>query len=71
MTSDGADRIEALETALAHAEAAIDDLSDVVRSQTAELDELRRDFGKLTRTLQAMMEDQEESAPADQRPPHY
>lgn len=65
------DRIEALEIALAHAEAAIEDLSEMVQRQTAELDALRRELGKTTRTIEAMLEDGEEAAPADQTPPHY
>lgn len=68
MTSD---RIEGLETALAHAEAAVEDLSDVVRAQGAEIEALRREVGRLTRTMAAMLEDVEEAAPANQKPPHY
>ncbi|MEO1613283.1 MAG: SlyX family protein [Pseudomonadota bacterium] len=69
MTSD---RIEALEIALAHAEASIEDLSEVAQRQGAEIEALRRDIGKLTRTLEAMLEDREDDAPqADRKPPHY
>ena len=48
MTSD---RIEALEEALAHQEAAVQDLSEVVHAQGVEIEALRREIGKLTRTL--------------------
>ena len=68
MTSD---RIEALEAHVAHQEAAIDDLSDMVRRQGEELDALRREIGKLTRTLEAMLQGGEEAPPANQPPPHY
>ena len=72
MTSDSASgRIEALETALAHAEAALEDLSDMVRAQGEEIDALRRELGRLSRALQAALEDQGDASPADQRPPHY
>lgn len=70
MTSDS--RIEALEIALAHAEAAVEDLSGEVTRQGAEIDALRREIGKLTRTMEAMLDDRDEEAPpANQRPPHW
>ena len=66
------DRTEALEVALAHAEAAIEDLSEEIRRQGSEIDQLRREIGKLTRTMAAMLEDREDDAPpADQPPPHW
>lgn len=65
------DRIEALETALAHAEAAIEDLSDVIREQGAEIEQLRRELGRLTRSLETMIEEGQDAPPANQRPPHY
>ena len=68
MTSE---RTEALETALAHAEAAIEDLSDEVRRQGDEIDLLKRRLERLTRTMETMMEDAEEAPPAHQPPPHY
>ena len=69
MTSE---KIEALEIALAHAEASIEDLSEVAQRQGGEIEGLRREVGKLTRTLEAMLEDRDEDAPPpDQKPPHY
>lgn len=41
------DRLTAAETALAHAEAAIEDLSDEVRRQAAEIDALKREIRRL------------------------
>ncbi|MEM8753194.1 MAG: SlyX family protein [Pseudomonadota bacterium] len=68
MTSD---RIEALEAAVAHAEAAIEDLSEVARRQSEEIDALRRELGKLVRTLEAALEEAPPSPEADRPPPHY
>ncbi|MEW5726607.1 MAG: SlyX family protein, partial [Pseudomonadota bacterium] len=41
------DRLTAAETALAHAEAAIEDLSEEVRRQAAEIDTLKREIRRL------------------------
>lgn len=65
------ERIEALEVALAHAEAAVEDLSETVQSQWAEIDALKRDVAKLTRSLEAALEGDDDAPPVDQRPPHY
>ena len=54
MTSD---RIQALETVVAHQEAAIEDLSETVQAQWAEIERLTRELGKLTRSLEALVED--------------
>ncbi|MEM7268105.1 MAG: SlyX family protein [Pseudomonadota bacterium] len=65
------DRIQALEEALAHQEAVSEDLSDVVQKQGEEIALLRREIGKLTRSLEALAAD--DGAPTDhiQKPPHY
>ncbi|MEM7523044.1 MAG: SlyX family protein [Pseudomonadota bacterium] len=68
MTSD---RFEAIETAVAHAEAMIDDLSSVIQAQGAEIDALTRKIAKLSRTLEAALERADEDPPANQPPPHY
>ena len=66
------DRIEALEEALAHAEKAIEDLSDEAIRQAAEIDRLTRQIAKVTRTIEAMAEDDGDDAPpVDQPPPHW
>lgn len=68
------DRIEALEIALTHAEAAVADLSDACREQWREIDLLRKEIGKLTRTMEAFARaaSEEKGAPdPNQRPPHY
>ncbi|MEM7547738.1 MAG: SlyX family protein [Pseudomonadota bacterium] len=72
MTSDAASRIEALEIALSHAEAAIEDLSATARAQWDEIDNLKRDVIRLSRRLEAAMEADEGDTPAaDSPPPHY
>ncbi|MBD3764125.1 MAG: SlyX family protein [Rhodobacterales bacterium] len=65
------DRVQALEERVAHLLRAVDDLSDVVARQGAQID-------RLTRRVQMLMERAAEaeamagSAPAaDQRPPHW
>mgnify|MGYP000365582237 CR=1 FL=1 len=65
------DRLEALEIALAHQEAAVEDLSEIVQRQWAEIDGLKREIGRLTRTLEAAMEGDDDAPPANQPPPHY
>lgn len=64
---------EALEIALAHAEANIEDLSTELRRQGEEMDALRREMGRLTRTMEAMMADRDEGdvPEANQPPPHW
>ncbi|MGB0504699.1 MAG: SlyX family protein [Pikeienuella sp.] len=70
MTSD---RIDTLETHIAHQEAAIEDLSETVQAQWLEIDALKRAVGKLNRTLEAMAmaAGDDDTPPADQPPPHY
>jgi uncharacterized coiled-coil protein SlyX len=59
MTDD--DRLMAAETALAHAEQAIDDLSQVVQAQAGEINALRRDLGRLEAVLARLMDGDDES----------
>ncbi len=59
MTDD--DRLTAAETALAHAEQAIDDLSQVVQAQAGEIATLRRDLGRLEAVLARLMDGDDES----------
>ncbi len=69
----GSERIEALEMALAHAEAEIEGLSETCRAQWREIDALKAEIGRLTRSLQAMIDEAEgrDAPPAHQKPPHY
>lgn len=50
----GDDRLDRLEMALAHAELAISDLSEVVASQTRELEALRRENRVLHRRVERL-----------------
>lgn len=50
------DRLTAVETALAHAEAAIEDLSQEVRRQEGEMEAMRRDLRRLYGLLQRLEE---------------
>ncbi|MEX2520225.1 MAG: SlyX family protein [Paracoccaceae bacterium] len=72
---DALDRIEALEIALAHAEAISLDLSDACAAQWREIEALRGEIGKLTRTVEALLAAGDEAAGGggaeDQPPPHY
>lgn len=65
------DRLVALETALAHADAEIAELAEIARAHWAEIERLKAEIGKLTRSLEAMLEDRGDEAPADAKPPHY
>jgi SlyX protein len=64
------DRTEALEERVSHLIRAVEDLSDVVARQAAEIDRLTR----LTRLLAEREAEREaglDPAPANQRPPHW
>ncbi|MGB0926054.1 MAG: SlyX family protein [Pikeienuella sp.] len=68
MTSD---RIDALEEHIAHQQMTIDELQDVSQAQWAEIENLKRQLGKLTRSLEAMVEGDDDAPPVDTPPPHY
>jgi uncharacterized coiled-coil protein SlyX len=62
------DRLDALEAALAHAEAAIDDLSDMVRLLSGDIEALKVENALLRRRLRRLEEpegDEEESRTRD------
>jgi SlyX protein len=64
------DRIEILEERIAHLTRAVEDLSDVVTRQSAEIDRLTR----LTQLLAEREADREaagDAPAANQRPPHW
>ena len=64
------DRIEDLETRIAHLTRAVEDLSDVVARQASELDRLLRLTQLLT--LREAERDAEGGSPdANQKPPHW
>lgn len=65
------DRLTELEIALAHAERAVEELSDVVREQAARVAVLERQVAALAARLGAVEEGGGAVPPADQRPPHW
>lgn len=52
------DRLQAAEVALAHAEAAIEDLSEEVRRQGVEIDALKADIRRLHGLIQRLQDDE-------------
>lgn len=66
------DRIESLETMVAHLTRSVDDLSDVVARQSREISLLMRRVGMLMEREAEREADGSNSIPlADQRPPHW
>lgn len=66
------DRIEALETALAHLTRVVEDLSEVTARQAQEIASLTRRLGLLMEREAEREMDAGGSVPlADQRPPHW
>ena len=65
--SDMSNRIEILETRLAHQEKTISDLSDMVTSQWRKIEMLERQLRQLNEEMQTM---DSSSVPVD-KPPHY
>ncbi|MDO9527305.1 MAG: SlyX family protein [Gemmobacter sp.] len=66
------DRIEALETALAHLTRAVEDLSEVVVRQEAEIATLvRRQRALIERQAERELDSGASIPLADQRPPHW
>ncbi|SCX99850.1 SlyX family protein [Paracoccus tibetensis] len=72
MDKDATGRLTALEETLAHQARMIDDLSEIVARQGAELDRLARRLGMLMEAEAQRQLDTGGTIPlADQRPPHY
>ncbi len=67
------DRLTALEEALAHQTAVVEDLSEVVHRQAVQIDRLDRRVALLMqRAAQAEADETPGTVPlADQKPPHY
>ena len=65
-------RLTAAEEQIAHLARTVEDLSDIVARQQAELDLLRRRLERLIAREAARDQDQAAGIPlADQRPPHW
>lgn len=65
------ERIEALETRLAHQEHGLQQLSEELWTQQQTIDRLTATIDALRRRLQSLSDDGGDAAPADERPPHY
>lgn len=64
------ERVTALEAALAHQEAAVQDLSDMITQQWAIIDLLKRDNARLKEAVATL--DSRTGSPEDEPPPpHY
>ncbi|MEP6662500.1 MAG: SlyX family protein [Verrucomicrobiota bacterium] len=61
--------LEKLESHVAHLERLIDQLNDVVVGQAQELERLKKQFGRVSLTLENAELDRIKSV--DARPPHY
>jgi SlyX protein len=68
--TDG-ERLEKLETTVAYQEQAIEDLSQTVTAQWAEIAELKRLIGNLGEQLREISENPALAEPPEPPPPHY
>jgi uncharacterized coiled-coil protein SlyX len=67
--NDHAERIEKLESHLAHLERQIDQLNEVVVQQAQELERVKKQLGRVSQTLENAELDRIKSV--DAKPPHY
>ena len=65
------DRLEAIETKLAHLERAVTEISDVVARQQKELERAMDRSQRLMEKVAALESDAGTSATAEEKPPHY
>lgn len=65
------DRIDRLETHVAHQEQTIEDLNAAVAAQWSEIDKLTRMLNALMLRVQAVEERPQGPTPAEPPPPHY
>ena len=63
------ERIEKLETHVAHLERQIDQLNEVAIAQSQELDRLKKQLGRVSQSLQSA--EMERIKSVDTKPPHY
>lgn len=64
-------RLTDLEIRVAQQDQTIEDLSEIVRKQWDEMDQMRRNLDRQVAQLQDFVADQGNTPPADQPPPHY
>ena len=66
------DRLVEVEMSLMHLQKTMQELDEVIRSQTLRIDDLQRDLKRLNVELGLMREATiEQPPPAEERPPHY
>ena len=66
-----AERLEKLETTIAHQERAIEDLNETVLAQAAEIAQLKRLVGNLGERLREIADNPALAEPPEPPPPHY
>lgn len=64
-------RINNLEIQLAHQSALLDELNDTIVKQWAEIDALKKQLNQTKGRLEQVEDALPQSAPDNQRPPHY
>ena len=69
MNEDPADRIEKLESHVAHLERQIDQLNEVAVQQAQEIDRFKKQLGRLSQSIENAELDRIKSV--DTKPPHY
>lgn len=69
MNESFTDRIDKLESHVAHLERQIDQLNEVAVEQSSEMDRLKKLVGRLSQTLESAELDRVKSV--DSKPPHY
>ncbi len=63
--------LERIELKIAYLESANQELSDIVYRQQRDIESLRVQMSAYQRQLDAWRSEQSDSAPVDERPPHY
>lgn len=63
--------LERIELKIAYLENANQELSDIVYRQQRDIETLRTQMSAYQRLLEAWRSEQHDSAPLDERPPHY
>ena len=69
MTNESGERLEKLESHVAHLERQIEQLNEVAIEQAKELDRLKKVVGRLSQSLENAELDRVKSV--DSKPPHY
>lgn len=70
-TSEATDRLERLEEKIAHLELGLQELSDAVVRQAADIERLAGRNQRLAEQLESLHQEKSEPKPEDEKPPHY